>query len=112
MMNGKLRDVYAVVNGAEQDHLDIYGVFPTERQAEGYLQERVTNKGSRVARYQGFQLDESPRVLLLNYVDRNPYELTVDYEPDADRIRREFMKSAWAKLTESERNAIGWTREP
>jgi len=111
MINGKLHDVHAVVDGDERNP-NVYGVFPTERQAEGYVRERIPESSARVVGYRGWQYDNSPRVLLLKQVGHVLYDLNVDYEPEEDRVRRELKKSAWAKLTAAERDALGWSREP
>jgi hypothetical protein len=108
MITGKLIDVHAVVS----DKGGIYGAFPTARQAEGYIREQVPESGAVIVAYRGFQPDDDARVLLFNQVGHSFYELSTDYEPEADRIRRELKQSAWAKLTVAERDAIGWSREP
>lgn len=87
-------------------------MFPDERQAEGYVRERENS--AKVVKYRAFQPEDgsNPRVLLFNQVGRTFYELSLDYEPDADRIRRELKQSAWLKLTAAERDAIGWLKGP
>lgn len=110
MITGKLLDVHAVMTGDPQSP-NVYGVFPTDRQAEGYIREQAPDSGAKVVTYRGFQPEDdnrSPRVLLFKQVGPSFYELDVDYEPEADRIRRELRKSAWDKLTPAERDALNW----
>lgn len=114
MIAGHLRDVNAVVSGDESaPSYKVFGVFPTDRQAEGYIREQTPDSNAKVVAYRGFQIEGgSPRVLLFRQIGYAVYELDADYEPEADRLRRELKQSAWSKLTAAERDAIGWSREP
>lgn len=104
---GNIIDVWAVVQ-KHNTSTEVFGVFPTERQAEGYVKEVLPNKvvSVRVVPHKAFRPGAEARVLLLEIRHDTFYELAVDYEPDEDRIRRELRKQAWDKLTPEERNAL------
>ncbi len=108
---GQIIDVWAVVQ-KHNTGMEVFGVFPTERQAKGYLEELYREGTSllRVDHSKAFRPGDEPRVLLID-VKSSFYQLEVDYEPDADRIRRELRQSAWNKLTPEERNALNLTSE-
>lgn len=109
---GQIIDVWTVIQKVNSFSPEIFGVFPTARQAMGYLTEISPNvQGAlRVEPRKAFRTDDELRVLLIKI--ESPFqELMIDYEPDADRIRRELRRSAWNKLTPEERDALNLTSE-
>lgn len=110
-MTGQIIDVWVVVQKIISG-TEIFGVFPTERQAKGYLEEMYREGTSplRVDHSKAFRPGDEHRVLLID-VKTSFYQLEVDYEPDAERIRRELRQSAWSKLTPEERLALN-LKEP
>jgi len=102
---GNIIDVFVVAQGAGAN-MDVFGVFLTKRQADGYVKEQLAGIDRvDVIPHKAFRPDTEERVLLVEHW-ANFYELSVNYEPDEDRIRRELRQSAWSKLTPEERNVL------
>jgi|ERR1051325_1284328 hypothetical protein len=112
MNPGSLIDVWAVAQKTNNG-MDVLGVFPTKRQAEGYVKEEMLTRTTavRVIPHKAFRPGNEERVLLVEIRNGDFYQLNINYDPDEGPRLLELRKNAWNKLTPEERYALNM-KEP
>jgi hypothetical protein len=111
---GTLIEVYIVADPTGSGPMSILGVFASLAMATDFV-EHETKPAPKPyfmapERRMAFKWDDGDRVSLFSKDMFGPFELATDYSSEPVRRRRELRKSAAAKLTEEERQAVGLQR--